>query len=69
VGSEAPPRKFAKLCFPNAPAGQADITMGTKEIWAEFQFKTLDEGVATHIFTAFAPGLEGLEPPQNPPAT
>lgn len=28
-------------------------------MWAEFKPKTPDQGVATHIYTAFSPDLKG----------
>ncbi|KAJ0159076.1 Retinol dehydrogenase 14 [Colletotrichum tanaceti] len=35
-----------------------DISMGTKFMWTDFHPKTEDQGVATHVFTAFSPDLE-----------
>lgn len=36
----------------------ADAQMGNKYMWSDLQFKNIDEGTATHVYTAFAPGLE-----------
>ncbi|KAG7289176.1 hypothetical protein NEMBOFW57_005539 [Staphylotrichum longicolle] len=36
----------------------AERALGNKEGWSEFQFKTPDQGVATHVFAAFHPSLE-----------
>ncbi|KAK1968046.1 short-chain dehydrogenase/ reductase [Colletotrichum sublineola] len=36
-----------------------EISMGTKFMWtSDFNLKTVDQGVATHVFTAFNPGLK-----------
>ncbi|KAJ3956836.1 hypothetical protein N0V92_006620 [Colletotrichum tropicale] len=40
--------------------GEQDINVGSKLMWAEFNPKTPDQGVATHIYTAFSPDLKGL---------
>ncbi|KAF9877236.1 short-chain dehydrogenase reductase family [Colletotrichum karsti] len=37
-----------------------DISMGNKYMWSEFKAKTPDQGIATHVYAAFAPGLEDL---------
>lgn len=38
----------------------ADRALGNKEGWDEtFQFKTTDQGIATHVFAAFHPSLAG----------
>ncbi|KAK1585923.1 short-chain dehydrogenase/ reductase [Colletotrichum navitas] len=34
-----------------------DISMGTKFMWSDYNPKTEDQGVATHVFTAFDPDL------------
>ncbi|KAI8158753.1 hypothetical protein K4K49_001819 [Colletotrichum sp. SAR 10_70] len=39
---------------------EQDINVGSKLMWAEFNPKTPDQGVATHIYTAFSPDLKGL---------
>ena len=39
--------------------GAADKTLGNREGWREFKVKTLDQGVATHVYAAFDPGLDG----------
>ncbi|KAI8206210.1 Retinol dehydrogenase 14 [Colletotrichum sp. SAR 10_76] len=39
---------------------EQDINVGSKLMWAEFNPKTPDQGVATHIYTAFSPELKGL---------
>ncbi|KAF4894526.1 Retinol dehydrogenase 14 [Colletotrichum viniferum] len=39
---------------------EQDINVGSKLMWAEFEPKTPDQGVATHIYTAFSPDLKGL---------
>ncbi|KAH6676943.1 WW domain-containing oxidoreductase [Plectosphaerella plurivora] len=36
-----------------------DQSLGNKEGWAEFDYKTPDEGAATHVYAAFDPSLEG----------
>ncbi|KAJ4288285.1 hypothetical protein N0V88_007477 [Collariella sp. IMI 366227] len=36
----------------------ADQALGNKEGWKQFDFKTLDQGVATTVFAAFHAGLE-----------
>lgn len=33
--------------------------MGNGSGWTDFKFKTNDEGIATHVFAAFHPSLEG----------
>ncbi|GKT52129.1 retrograde regulation protein 2 [Colletotrichum spaethianum] len=38
--------------------GAQDINMGTKHMWSNFNTKTEDQGVATHVFTAFNPDLK-----------
>ncbi|KAJ4165095.1 hypothetical protein LMH87_006742 [Akanthomyces muscarius] len=35
----------------------ADRRLGNKEGWADFKWKTDDQGAATHVFAAFAPTL------------
>ncbi|KZL74604.1 short-chain dehydrogenase/reductase family [Colletotrichum tofieldiae] len=43
----------------NFDSGRAqDINMGTKFMWTDFNPKTEDQGVATHVFTAFNPDLK-----------
>ncbi|KAK2002626.1 short-chain dehydrogenase/ reductase [Colletotrichum falcatum] len=37
-----------------------DISMGSKFMWSDFNPKSEDQGVATHIFTAFNPDLKEL---------
>ncbi|WYZ38118.1 hypothetical protein EsH8_III_000032 [Colletotrichum jinshuiense] len=37
-----------------------DINMGNRYMWSEFNPKTEDQGIATHVYTAFSPDLEGL---------
>ncbi|KAK2033013.1 short-chain dehydrogenase/ reductase [Colletotrichum zoysiae] len=34
-----------------------DISMGTKFMWSDYNPKTEDQGIATHVFTAFNPDL------------
>lgn len=46
--------------------GAADKTLGNREGWGEFKIKTLDQGVATHIYAAFDPGLNGTVDSSNP---
>ena len=46
--------------------GAADKTLGNREGWGEFKIKTLDQGVATHIYAAFDPGLNGTVDSPNP---
>ncbi|KAK2054776.1 short-chain dehydrogenase/ reductase [Colletotrichum caudatum] len=36
-----------------------DISMGTKFMWPGYNPKTEDQGIATHVFTAFNPNLSG----------
>ncbi|KAK4445229.1 short-chain dehydrogenase TIC 32 [Podospora aff. communis PSN243] len=36
-----------------------DQAQGNKEGWAEFKFKTPDQGAATSVFAAFSPDLKG----------
>jgi hypothetical protein len=33
--------------------------MGNGSGWTDFEFKSNDEGIATHVFAAFHPSLEG----------
>ncbi|KAF6828529.1 short-chain dehydrogenase reductase family [Colletotrichum musicola] len=40
---------------------KADSILGTKYMWKGFDTKTPDQGIATHVQTAFAPGLEATE--------
>ncbi|CAJ2504830.1 Uu.00g122240.m01.CDS01 [Anthostomella pinea] len=41
------------------PSMQAvDRGLGNREGWAEFKWKTSDEGVATHVYAAFDPALK-----------
>ncbi|KAI0014746.1 WW domain-containing oxidoreductase [Xylariomycetidae sp. FL0641] len=41
------------------PSLQAvDRALGNREGWAEFTWKTPDEGAATHVYAAFAPALK-----------
>ncbi|KAK2060032.1 WW domain-containing oxidoreductase [Colletotrichum caudatum] len=35
-----------------------DRSLGNKEGWAEFKWKTPDEGVATHVYASFEPSLK-----------
>ncbi|XWW95270.1 hypothetical protein V2A60_003225 [Cordyceps javanica] len=35
----------------------ADRALGNKEGWADFKWKTADQGAATHVYAAFAPNL------------
>ncbi|KAK4120495.1 NAD(P)-binding protein [Parathielavia appendiculata] len=37
---------------------ESDRVLGNKEGWREFQFKSPDRGIATHVFAAFHPSLE-----------
>lgn len=46
--------------------GVADRTLGNREGWGEFKVKTLDQGVATHVYAAFDPGLNGKVDSFNP---
>lgn len=47
------------LTEPPGGKGAQDINMGTKFMWTDFDPKTEDQGVATHVYTAFSPDLEG----------
>jgi len=46
--------------------GAADKSLGNREGWGEFKIKTLDQGVATHVYAAFDPGLNGKVDSSNP---
>lgn len=46
--------------------GAADKTLGNREGWGDFKIKTLDQGVATHVYAAFDPGLNGKVDSSNP---
>lgn len=37
-----------------------DQSMGNAEGWEEFKWKTLGQGVATHVYAAFEPSLKGI---------
>ncbi|TEA17168.1 Short-chain dehydrogenase TIC 32 [Colletotrichum sidae] len=37
---------------------QVDIAVGSKHMWEEWAFQSHDQGIATHVQTAFAPGLD-----------
>ncbi|KAK2740826.1 short-chain dehydrogenase reductase family [Colletotrichum kahawae] len=39
---------------------EQDINVGSKLMWADFNPKMPDQGVATHMYTAFSPDLTGL---------
>ncbi|OLN89046.1 Short-chain dehydrogenase TIC 32, chloroplastic 5 [Colletotrichum chlorophyti] len=41
-----------------------DVNMGTKFMWSEFNFKTNDQGAATHVFAAFSPDIKGKFAPE-----
>ncbi|TDZ60716.1 Short-chain dehydrogenase TIC 32 [Colletotrichum trifolii] len=43
--------------FAGLPA--VDRSLGNKEGWAEFKWKTPDQGAATHVYAAFEPSLKG----------
>jgi hypothetical protein len=34
--------------------------LGNKEGWKAFSPKTLDQGVATHVYASFDPSLKGM---------
>lgn len=38
----------------------ADKTLGNREGWGDFEAKSLDQGVATHVYAAFDPDLKGM---------
>lgn len=38
--------------------GETEIIMGTKNMWTEFHPKTEDQGIATHVYTAFSPDIK-----------
>ncbi|KAI3541709.1 short-chain dehydrogenase/reductase family Oxidoreductase [Colletotrichum abscissum] len=40
--------------------GETEIIMGTKNMWTEFHPKTEDQGIATHVYTAFSPDIKSL---------
>ncbi|OHF01962.1 short-chain dehydrogenase/reductase family Oxidoreductase [Colletotrichum orchidophilum] len=39
---------------------EQEITMGTKFMWTDFDPKTEDQGIATHVYAAFSPDIKGL---------
>jgi hypothetical protein len=44
-----------------------DKLLGNEEGWAGFpQLKNIDQGIATHVFAAFHPSLEGKSVPIPP---
>lgn len=45
--------------------GAADKALGNKEGWAEFKFKTPEQGVATHVYGAFHPDIQGTFTPAD----
>lgn len=47
----------------NMIIGNADKTLGNAEGWREFNPKTLERGVATHIYAAFDPSIKGTLTP------
>ncbi|KAL0929734.1 short-chain dehydrogenase reductase family [Colletotrichum truncatum] len=50
---------FAGLSESNLPT--IDRLLGNKEGWADFKWKTLDQGIATHVYAAFEPSLKVVD--------